>query len=176
LNLRPLRPERGLPNDANDLWGLISSNNREHCRNVLFQLCRNCAMGQSLPRSTTTPTIAMATATSTVANRVPQGPPRPQGHPQARHTGPRPRRLKQPVFQPPGETLIAGFRPLQGAEFTRQGPVPLDRKKRNHAGHGISGNVTQLSNWNYRYHSGDAAKNTDRNTARKSDGPSGAGS
>jgi hypothetical protein len=68
-----------------------------------------------------------------------------------------------------------GVRPSQGAEFTGHGPVPLDRKKRNHVGHGISGNVTQLSNWNYRYHSGDAAKNTDRNTARKSDGPSGAG-
>ena len=69
-----------------------------------------------------------------------------------------------------------GVRPSQGAEFTRHGPVPLDRKKRNRAGHGISGNVTQLSNWNYRYHSGDAAKNTDRNNRPQSDGPSGAGS
>jgi hypothetical protein len=41
--------------------------------------------------------------------QVPQGPLSPQGHPQARHTGLRPRRLKQPVSQPPGETLIAGL-------------------------------------------------------------------
>jgi hypothetical protein len=41
--------------------------------------------------------------------RVPQGPPSSQGHPQARHTGLRPRRLKQPASQPPGETLIAGL-------------------------------------------------------------------
>jgi len=34
-------------------------------------------------------------------------------------------------------------------------------------------NVTQLSNWNWKYRSGDAAKNTDRIPALKSDGPSG---
>jgi hypothetical protein len=34
LNLRPLRPERGLPNAANDLSGLIDAKNRKQGRNM----------------------------------------------------------------------------------------------------------------------------------------------
>jgi hypothetical protein len=61
--------------------------------------------------------------------RVPQGPPSPpQGHPQARHTGPRPRRLKQPVSQPPGHR--------QTARLGRDAPHCDDRDDPAHRGAG----------------------------------------